>query len=63
MMPMRAEKLETKENSLMSKPTSTRVQVKIRARTTKKISTGCERVSPGAGGVLKWFETVANYSI
>ena len=48
---MRAEKLETKGNSLMSKPTSTRVQVKIRAGMTKKISTGCERVSPGAGGV------------
>ena len=62
-MPMRAEKLETRENSMISKPTSTRVQVKIRAGMIKKILAGCERVSPGAGGVLKWLETVANYSI
>ena len=34
-MPMRAEKLETRENSLISKPTSTRVQVKICAGMTK----------------------------
>jgi hypothetical protein len=58
-MPMRAEKLETRENSLISKPTSTRVQVKIYAGMTKNN----HGLRAGSFALEEWLETVANYSI